>query len=93
MKFYSKITKKPESVIEQIKDGLKVVKQTRVCVFKEGVCETNDPKVIEKLQAHPEYFRTDHPWKELKPIGNKVKLKVLKKKKEIVKALNDKQIK
>ena len=46
MKFYSKITKKPESVIEQIKDGLKIVKQTRVCVFKEGVCETNDPKVI-----------------------------------------------
>ena len=106
MKFYSKITKKPVSVIEEIKDGLKIVKQTRICVFIKGVCETDDPKVIEKLKAHPNKYRTDRPWKLPEDLGTKVKYELLKykellieaekagikskKKKEIIEALNKK---
>ena len=76
MKFYSKITNKPNSVVEQVKDGLKVVSQKRICTFINGEYETEDPKIIEKLKAHPDQFRTDHPWP--KPIGNKVKYELLK---------------
>jgi len=62
VKFFSRITNKPNSVIEQIKDGLKIVSQKRICVFINGEYETNDPKIIEKLKAHPDRFRTDGPW-------------------------------
>jgi len=81
MKFFSRITNKPNSVIQQVKDGLKVVSNKRICVFNNGEYETDDPEVIRKLKAHPEQFRTDHPWKVEKPIeklGTKVKFELLK---------------
>jgi hypothetical protein len=62
MKFYSKIVNKPESVITEVKDGLKIVSRKMLCQFWNGVCEVEDPEVIKKLQAHPERFRTDKPW-------------------------------
>ena len=62
MRFYSKITRKPNSVIKQIKEGDKILSQKRLCVFVDGVCDTDDPKVIEELQKHPEMFRNDKPW-------------------------------
>jgi len=49
-------------VIEQIKDGNKVVSQKRITTFINGVCDTDDPEVIEKLKGHPESFRTDKAW-------------------------------
>jgi hypothetical protein len=45
-----------------VKDGLKVISRKRLCMFENGVCEVEDPEIIEKLKAHPEKFRTDHPW-------------------------------
>ena len=86
MKFYSRVINKPNSVIKEVKDGLKIVKQTRICVFQNGEFETEDPKIIEKLQAHPNLFRTDQPWP--KPLGNKVKYELLKYK-EIYKKAQD----
>jgi len=62
MRFYSRIVRKPESIITEIKDGLKVVSRKRVCQFFNGVCDTEDPKVIELLNKHPNRFRTDKPW-------------------------------
>lgn len=62
MRFYSRIIQKPESIITEIKDGLKVVSRKKVCQFMGGVCDTEDPKVIELLQKHPNRFRTDKPW-------------------------------
>lgn len=62
MKFYSRITRKPNSVIEEVRHGDKVIDRKRIAVFKDGVLETDDPEVIEKLQAHPDKFRTDGPW-------------------------------
>lgn len=62
MKFYSRITRQPESVQTEVKDGLKVISRKRLCMFENGVCEVEDPEIIEKLKAHPEKFRTDHPW-------------------------------
>jgi hypothetical protein len=62
MRFYSRIIRQPESVISEIKDGLKVVRRKRLCVFRDGVCDVDDPEVIAKLQEHPEKYRTDGPW-------------------------------
>ena len=84
MKFYSRITNKPNSVVEQVKDGLKVVSQKRICTFINGEFETEDPKIIEKLEAHPDQFRTDRPWNQ--PIGNKVKYELLKYQELFIKA-------
>ncbi len=88
MKFFSKITDKPNSVIKQVKDGLKVVSQKRVCVFRNGEYDTDDPKIIEILQARPDQFATNHPWKPVaeKPIGNKVKYELLKYKELLIEA-------
>ena len=84
MKFYSQITKEPNAVIVQVKDGLKIVSQEQLCVFINGEFETDDPKLIETLQKRPDLFRTDHPWD--KPIGNKVKFELLKYKELLIKA-------
>lgn len=62
MRFFSKIVRKPESIITEVKDGMKVVSRKRVCQFFNGVCDTEDPKVIELLKKHPDKFRTDNPW-------------------------------
>jgi hypothetical protein len=62
MKFYSRVVNKPESVITEVKDGLKVVSRKMICQFINGVCEVNDPEVIEKLKLHPDKFRTDKPF-------------------------------
>ena len=62
MRFYSKITRKPNSVIKEIREGDKILSQKRLCVFVDGVCDTDDPKVIEELQKHPEMFRSDKPF-------------------------------
>ena len=56
MRFYCHITKKPNSVIERVMDGLKVVSQKRVCVFIDGQLDTDDPDVIKKLKARPDLF-------------------------------------
>ena len=61
MRFYSKITRKPNSVIKQIKEGDKILSQKRLCVFIDGVCDTDDPKVIEELKKHPDKF-SDKPF-------------------------------
>ncbi len=62
MKFYSIQTRKPESIIEVVMDGLKEVSRKRICQFHDGICEVSDEKVIAKLKKHPERFRTDRPW-------------------------------
>ncbi|MFA5431964.1 MAG: hypothetical protein WC319_03715 [Candidatus Paceibacterota bacterium] len=62
MRFYSKITRKPNSVIKEIREGDKILSQKRLCVFIDGACDTDDPKVIEELQKHPEMFRSDKPF-------------------------------
>jgi len=54
--------RKPESIIQEVKDGMKVVSRDRVCQFFNGICDTEDPKVIALLKKHPEKFRTDKPW-------------------------------
>ena len=56
MRFYCHITRKPNSVIERVMDGLKVVSQKRVCVFIDGQLDTDDPDVIKKLKARPDLF-------------------------------------
>ena len=91
MKFFSRITNKPNSVIQQVKDGLKVVSNKRICVFNNGEYETDDPKIIEILQAHPNQFATDHPWnpvgdKVIAKVGNKVEFELLKYKELLIKA-------
>ena len=62
MRFYSRIVRKPESIITEVKDGTKVVSRTKVCQFIDGVCDTEDPKIIGLLKKHPNRFRTDKPW-------------------------------
>jgi len=62
MKFYSRVVNKPESVITEVKDGLKVVSRKMICQIINGVCEVNDPEVIEKLKLHPDKIRTDKPF-------------------------------
>ena len=62
MRFYSRIVRKPESIITEVKDGTKVVSRKRVCQFFNGICDTEDPKVIKLLRKHPNKFRTDKPW-------------------------------
>lgn len=62
MRFYSRIVRKPESIITEIKDGLKVVSRKKICQFRDGICDTEDPKVIALLKEHPNKFRTDKPW-------------------------------
>jgi hypothetical protein len=62
LKFYSRVTNKPNSVVEEVRHGDKVIDRKRIAVFKDGVLETDDPEVIEKLKEHPDKFRTDGPW-------------------------------
>ena len=62
MRFFSRIVRKPESIITEVKDGMKVVSRKRVCQFFNGICDTEDTKVIALLKKHPEKFRTDKPW-------------------------------
>ena len=62
MKFFSRIVRQPESIITEVKDGTKVVSRKRLCVFQNGVCEVEDPKIIALLKKHPNKFRTDKPW-------------------------------
>ena len=62
MRFYSRITRKPESIITEVKDGKKVVSRERLCTFVNGVCDVSDPKVIARLKEHPNKYRTDKPW-------------------------------
>lgn len=109
MKFFSKITKKPNAVIKQVKDGLKIVSQKKICTFINGEYETDNPEIIAILKAHPNQFAADSPWNPVeKPIGNKVRYELLKynellieakkegikskKKAEIIKALNEKEV-
>lgn len=56
MRFYCHITKKPNPVVEEVKHGLEVVSQKRLCVFVDGQLDTEDPHVIEKLKARPDLF-------------------------------------
>ncbi|MCJ7790525.1 MAG: hypothetical protein MUP69_10210 [Candidatus Atribacteria bacterium] len=76
MKFYSQITNKPNAVITQVKDGLKLVSSKQLGVFINGELETNDPELIKKLQSKPDMFRTDHPWNE--KVESKVDFKTIK---------------
>lgn len=62
MKFYSKITRKTNSIITEVRDGLKVVSRKRLCRFTNGVLDTENPEIIEKLSKRPDLFRTDKPW-------------------------------
>jgi len=62
MKFYSRVIDKPYSVMEELRDGLKLVKRTCLCTFVNGVFETEDPKIIAKLEVKKNLFKTDKPW-------------------------------
>lgn len=62
LKFYSQIKTKPNAVIKQIKDGSKIVESKCICIFQNGVLETNDPEIIAELEKHPNLFRTDKPF-------------------------------
>ena len=62
MKFYSKEISKPNSILEELRDGIKIVDRKCLCTFYNGELETNDPELIKKLQKHPDLFRTDRPW-------------------------------
>lgn len=64
MKFYSKIVSKPNSIIEEVRDAQKVINRVLICTFINGVLETDDPKIIAKLEARKDLFRTDRPWKQ-----------------------------
>lgn len=64
MKFYSKIVNKPNAIIEEQRDGFRLIKQTKVCTFINGVLETDDPEVIAKLEKRPDLFSTK-PWATL----------------------------
>jgi len=83
MKFYSKIVRKPESIIQEVKDGLKVVSRKRVCQFSDGICETEDPAVIALLKKHPNKFRTDKPWPTEHWQDTKEGIKLLERGKEL----------
>jgi len=63
MKFYSKRNTKgkPNTVVEEVKNGLNIVSQKQLCVFINGECEVEDPGVIQKLLAKPNQFRAS-PW-------------------------------
>jgi len=56
VRFYCHITRKPNSVVKQVKHGLEVVSQKRICVFVDGQLDTEDPHVIEELEARPDLF-------------------------------------
>ena len=56
MRFYCHITRKPNSVIVQVKKGLEVVSHKRLCVFIDGQLDTDDPDVIKKLKTRPDLF-------------------------------------
>ena len=56
MRFYCSMTRKPNTVVEQIKHGLDVVSQKKLCTFIDGQLDTEDPHVIEKLKARPDLF-------------------------------------
>jgi len=62
MKFYSKIVDKPNSIIEEIRNGTQVISRKEICTFINGVFETNDPRIIAKLEVRKDLFRTDRPW-------------------------------
>jgi len=62
MKFYSKIINKPHSIIEETKKGNVVTGRKKLCIFYDGVLETDDQRVIAKLQTRKDLFRTDRPW-------------------------------
>lgn len=62
MKFYSKIINKPHSIIEETKKENVVTGRKRLCIFHDGVLETDDQRVIAKLQTRKDLFRTDRPW-------------------------------
>lgn len=62
MIFYSKEINKPNSILEEVRDGIKIIDRRCIATFYNGKLETNDPKLILKLQEHPELFRTDRPW-------------------------------
>lgn len=64
MKFYSKIVNKPHSITEEVKDKTRVIKRTRLCIFIDGVLETDDPKIIAKLETRKDLFRSDKPWNQ-----------------------------
>ena len=59
MRFYCRITKKPNVVTEQVKHGLQVVSSKKLCTFIDGQLDTEDPHVIEKLKARPDLFGLD----------------------------------
>ena len=83
MKFYSKIVRKPESIIQEVKDGLKVVSRKRICQFHNGICETEDPKTIALLKEHPDKYRTDKPWPTNHWQDTKEGMKLLKRGEEL----------
>jgi len=63
LKFFSKVTRKPNAIIEEVRHGTKLIEQKCICTFINGVLETDDPKIIKKLEERKDLFRTDRPWK------------------------------
>ena len=61
MRYYSKIINRPHAIITEVRNGFQLVSQTKLCTFNNGVLDTEDPKVIAKLEARPDLFSTK-PW-------------------------------
>jgi len=61
MRYFSKIIDKPNAIIEEQRDGFRLVKQTKLCEFINGVLDTENPDVIAKLNKRPDLFSTT-PW-------------------------------
>jgi len=61
MRYFSKIINKPNAIIEEQRDGFRLIKHTKICEFVNGVLDTEDPDVIAKLEKRPDLFSTT-PW-------------------------------
>jgi len=61
MRYYSKIINRPHVIIEEQRNGFQLINQKKLCTFENGVLDTEDPKVIEKLEKRTDLFSTT-PW-------------------------------
>jgi len=61
MRYFSKIINKPHAIITEVRNGLELISQKKLCTFINGVLDTEDPELIIKLNKRPDLFSTK-PW-------------------------------
>jgi len=61
MRYYSKIINRPHAIITEVRNGLELISQKKLCTFINGVLDTEDPELIIKLNKRPDLFSTT-PW-------------------------------